>query len=146
MRAKKILPFVLLAFGALFLLSSCDAILDALYANNTINVTAYVSVATHPGATSPYSTVTVALGGASGGTASAGWSGSYNSNGYAIYYLPSMPKLPNGNYTITSTFYNGYLESTIATSTFYDQNGIPYMSAPLPFNGANTVNFSVYFF
>ena len=39
MRAKKLLPLILLAVGALFLLSSCDAILDAIYANNTLDVT-----------------------------------------------------------------------------------------------------------
>ncbi len=43
MRVKKLIPLILLAVGALFLLSSCDQILDALYANNTINVTTIVS-------------------------------------------------------------------------------------------------------
>ena len=41
MRIRKILPVLLLAVGSLFLLTSCDALLDAIFSNNTITV--YVS-------------------------------------------------------------------------------------------------------
>ena len=41
MKMRKILPLVLLAVGSVFLLSSCDAMLDAIFSNNTVNV--YVS-------------------------------------------------------------------------------------------------------
>jgi hypothetical protein len=144
MRAKKILPFVLLAIGALFLLSSCDAILDALYANNTINVTAYVLIGgRYLGAQSPDSTVTVTLGGASGATVSAEYSG--NSYPYAMYVLPSVTKLPNGNYNISSYFYDAVTGRTHATNYFYDLNGNQYTSVSMPYGGSTTGSFDVYF-
>ena len=36
MKIRKILPLVLLALASVFLLSSCDALLDAIFSNNTI--------------------------------------------------------------------------------------------------------------
>jgi hypothetical protein len=148
MRVKKLLPLILLAIGALFLLSSCDAILDALYANNTITVTAYV-ITTHPGATSYYSSVTVNLSGASGATVSAGYSGSIyhdtvNGFNYAIYYFSPIKRLPNGNYNMTSSYYDGVTTSIFSTTYFYDQNENPYTSISMPFNGSSTADFSVY--
>ncbi len=53
MRTRKLVLLVLLAVGATFLLSSCDALLDAIYANNTINVTVIRLVRTISRATNP---------------------------------------------------------------------------------------------
>ena len=68
MRVKKLIPLILLAVGALFLLSSCDQILDALYANNTITVTTTVSNSDHCERSICKSYVTVTISGATGGT------------------------------------------------------------------------------
>ena len=43
MKMRKILPLVILAVGALFLLSGCDQLLDAIFQNNQI----YVDVRVH---------------------------------------------------------------------------------------------------
>jgi hypothetical protein len=43
MKIRKILPLVLLAVGSLFLLSGCDAILNAIFQNNQISVDVAVS-------------------------------------------------------------------------------------------------------
>ena len=41
MKIRKILPLVILALASVFLLSSCDALLDAIFSNDTITV--YIS-------------------------------------------------------------------------------------------------------
>jgi hypothetical protein len=38
MKIRKILPLVILALASVFLLSSCDALLDAIFANDTLTV------------------------------------------------------------------------------------------------------------
>ena len=48
MKMRKLLPLVLLAVGALFLLSSCDAMLDAIFPSNQIYVDVEVSGRTTP--------------------------------------------------------------------------------------------------
>jgi hypothetical protein len=103
MRVKKLLPLILLTVGALFLLSSCDAILNALYANNTINVTLTVSTG-DVGVFSPKSYVNVVISGATGGTQTSYYS--YTSV-YNYYDTLSFSRLPNGNYTVTA-YYFGY--------------------------------------
>jgi hypothetical protein len=147
MRTRKLVLLVLLAVGATFLLSSCDAILDAIYANNTINVTAYV-LTSHSGSSSYYSSVTVSLSGASGATVSAGFSGTLAYSGpytYAVYYLPAIKKLPNGTYSMTSTFYDAVANYSFSTYYFYDSSNNAYTSFSMPFDGSSTADFAVYF-
>ena len=136
MRVKKLIPLILLAIGALFLLSSCDQILDALYANNTITVTTTVSNS-DTGAVNPKSYVTVTISGATGGTQTAYYS--YTASGYSYYDTLSFEKLPNGNYTITA-YYVGY-----AGFGTYVQYGPQYVSLSMPYNGSNTADVSISF-
>ncbi len=108
MRAKKLLPLILLAVGALFLLSSCDAILDAIYANNTLDVTVDVS---HfdTGYANPSSYVEVTLTGASGASSTANANTIYTGN-YSTFDVP-FSKLPNGNLHDNDVTYYGYSSS-----------------------------------
>ena len=50
MKTRKILPLVLIVVGAAFLLSSCDAMLDAIYPSNQISVDVAVrgTIGYHP--------------------------------------------------------------------------------------------------
>ena len=148
MRVKKLLPLILIAVGALFLLSSCDALLDAIYASNTIdvNVRVYLS-GSSPGYNSPYSSVTVTIGGASGATVSTSPT-DYVLGGspYADYILPSVKKLPNGTYTITTTYYDGASGVTWQTTSFVDPSGYTVGSIAMPYGGSNTATVSVTFF
>jgi len=139
MRVKKLLPLILLAVGAVFLLSSCDAILDAIYANNTINVTVEIPNA-YPGYNNPYSYVTVTLGGASGATESVSVTNPGLLASYGYYYLPSMKKLPNGNYSITTQYYDASNGNTYQVSDFYDPGNNLVTSMSLPYGGSNTAN------
>jgi len=145
MRVKKLLPLILLAVGALFLLSSCDAILDAIYANNTIDVNVRVYLnGSSPGYASAYSSVTVTVGGASGATASTGVS-DFNGT-YADYYVPSIKKLPNGTFNITTDYYDGVSGVTWRTTAFVDPSGYTVGSITMPYGGSNTATVSVTFF
>ena len=137
MTVKKLLPLILMAVGAVFLLSSCDAILDALYANNTITVSnTYVPTAYY-GSTNPNSYVSISLGGATGGSQNAGYTGTAIS-GLAYYNGVSFNKLPNGNYTVTASFYGYYLGQ-------YFQYGPVTFSLSLPYNGSNVASFYITF-
>lgn len=138
MKMRKLLPLVLLAIGSIFLLSSCDALLDAIYANNTITVTVLVSTVDYPGtAQNPSSYVVVTLSGASGGRSSASYS-QYTSGVYAYYYPPSFIKQPNGNFIVTATYY-GYSGGT------YYQSSPQSISISMPYNGSNTADVFFYF-
>jgi hypothetical protein len=134
MRLKKLLPLILLAVGTLFLLSSCDAILNALYANNTIIPTVAVSIA-HIDFS--IASVQVNLGGASGGVSSAYFSGT-TSGGYAYYYCPSLTRLPNGTYTITTSYYG--TSHTYLTNSFQDPSGATVTSITMPYDGSTSAN------
>lgn len=48
MKMRKILPIVVLAVGALFLLSGCDAMLDAIFSNSQITVDVKIYYADYP--------------------------------------------------------------------------------------------------
>ncbi len=131
MKMRKLLPLILLAVGALFLLSSCDALLDAIYANNTIDVSVQTAIA---GYQNSYSKAIVTLSGAVDATGSA-----YYDVVARDCYVP-FTKLPNGDYVVTATFY-GY--STVT--------GLYYASSPqsvaisMPYYGSNTASLTFYF-
>jgi len=131
MRVKKLLPLILLAVGAVFLLSSCDAILDAIYANNTVNVTVDVS-SSNIGYANTKSYVWVGLSGASTATQTVGAS-TINIGLDSLFY-PTFNKQPNGNYTIT-VYYYGY-----AGGGTYVQYGPETYSFSFPNNGTNFID------
>jgi hypothetical protein len=103
MKNKKLLPLVLLAMAAVLMLSSCDAMLDAIFPSNQIFVDVAVFIPSH--ADYPFSTVTVILSGAASANGTASWDG-YDSHGYAHYYF-NFTDLKDGAYVIDA-YYNPY--------------------------------------
>jgi len=103
MRIRKILPLVLLAVGTLFMLTSCDKLLDFIFASNTINVDTQVYAPNYPTWATSY--VTATLNGASGSSYSAGPTYASTLDG-ALYahYTFSFPKLSNDTYTLTLVY------------------------------------------
>ncbi|MGA2478027.1 MAG: hypothetical protein ABSG63_04670 [Spirochaetia bacterium] len=101
MKMRKILPLVLLAVGSVFLLSSCDAMLDAIFSNNTVNV--YMSEYIPSWGYSPSDTMTVTFVGPTSVTATAGYSGR---DFYYAYWAISIPKLADGTYTVQAAYYH----------------------------------------
>lgn len=101
MKTKKLLPLVLLAVAAVLMLSSCDAMLDAIFPTNQIIVDVAVDALTHTDyASSP---VTVVLSGPSSATASKHFDG-YDFNNYA-HYTFSFTNLKDGLYAIDAYYY-----------------------------------------
>jgi len=120
MKIRKILPLVLLALCAVFLLSSCDAMLDFIFSNNTITV--YVSARIPWYGYFPNSDyVTVDVAGPTSATATAGYP---SNDGLYMYWSVTVPKLSDGNYTVTA-YYNHPIGSH--TGSPY---GVQYVSLP----------------
>lgn len=117
MKIRKILPLLLLAIGSVFLLSSCDAMLDAIFSNNTINVNVSASIASY-NYLSSYLTdsVSVEIVGPTGVSTTAGYTGS---DYYYLYWGNSIPKLSNGLYTVTVTYYHPYGYQPAGYSSVY---------------------------
>jgi hypothetical protein len=107
-KMRKILPLVLLVIASVFMLSSCDALLDAIFANNTINVqvSAYIPYyAFFPA----YDTVTVYITGPTNVTVNASYTGN---DGYYMYWYVSVPKLSNGTYNVYSLYSHPFGNNT----------------------------------
>jgi len=102
MKIKKLLPLVLIAVAAVLMLSSCDALLDAIFPTNQIFVDVAVDATSHSDYDS--SSVTVVLSGPSSGSDTAYWDGYFDSYGYAHYYV-NLTGLKDGTYEI-DVFYN----------------------------------------
>lgn len=111
MKIRRIVLLVLLAAGSVFLLSSCDAMLDAIFSNDTITVyvSAYIPgwgtpVVGHPGAyylTSDTDTMSVSIVGPKNATATANYTGN---DGYYMYWSVAVPQLSDGTYSVQVTY------------------------------------------
>jgi len=132
MKIRKILPLVLLAIGSVFLLSSCDQLLDVIFSNNTITVYASAyegSWGYNPSTDQMY----IYVNGTNTATASyAGSDGSY------MYWNYSIPKLSDGTYTVYVNYYHPY---GIAPGSYVS----PTQTVSLPNNGSHSVNLSFNF-
>ncbi len=134
MKTTKKILLVLLAAGALFFLSSCDAMLDGIFGtNNSLTVSVPVTKASH--VNYAYATVTVYLYTVSGtlvNQITTGPTDVSSSLTYA-YYDVKFDKLANGTYTLEA-WYSGYAGDPSAyTYTFYDPNsGAPVTEITLP--------------
>ena len=121
MKIRKILPVVILAVGSLFLLSGCDALLDAIFQNNQIlvDVRIYGGVGGFPAdwSASYYSglnsgLVTLYLLDTNTGvttTASGNWS---SADIYYVHYAFNFTGLKNDVYEITA-YYTSYYDHFI---------------------------------
>jgi hypothetical protein len=133
MKIRKILPLLLLAFGSVFLLSSCDALLDAIFSNNNINV--YISSyipgrGFYPG----YDTMTVVLTGPYSASVSTHYEGD---DGLYMYWSISIPKLPDGSYSVYVVYTHPY---GIVTGTWFSSTD--FVSFPMSSGNPHNVNLS----
>jgi hypothetical protein len=158
MKMRKLLPLVLLAVGSLFLLTSCDALLDAIFASNQIQVQVSVYRGTNP-LTDIYqdwlhqypSTVTLTLTDITEGSNSTvvtGWDG--RDSNY-LYFDVSYIKLKDHTYTLTAYYHSIYSGFTYGPVTvFYDPNSVPMGSINMPYHNSGdstgrSVNLYMYF-
>ncbi|MGA2641114.1 MAG: hypothetical protein ABSG21_09445 [Spirochaetia bacterium] len=148
MKTRKLLPLVLLAVGALFLLSSCDAILDAIFQNNQIKVDVWVYYLDHPDYNSG-GTVTVVLTDNSAFSQMIATSAWQYFDGYYVHYYLNFPKLKNDNFSITSAYFNRFgVQMGAAASIIYDSSGTTYVGTGFNFtmpysNSADSTGHSI---
>jgi hypothetical protein len=133
MKIRKILPLLLLAIGSVFMLSSCDAMLDAIFSNNTIGVEVAVSVGTYryyPG----FDQVSVSVVGPTLASANASYIGN---DGSYMYWTVTLPKLSNGTYTVTIGYYSFYYGAS-------QPSQFQYVSLPSGSSHSASLNFVYY--
>jgi hypothetical protein len=143
MKMRKLLPLAILAVVALVALSSCDAMLDAIFSKNSIKVDAwvYAPYTAYPSAYWDYyynsGSVTVSLSGAASTSQSVNSYSSYD--GTYIHYILNFNGLADGTYYPSATFTGYYYGGTTAASTqIYNSSGtatISYSSITMPYTG-----------
>jgi len=149
MKIKKLLPLVLLAVAAVLMLSSCDAMLDAIFPTNQMTVDVAVSKNTIPAAAfyadwyNAYyfnnnpSTVALTLTDITAGTSTTrvrSWSGA---DGIYVNYIFTFLNLKDHVYSL-SAYYNSYSNSISygPVTTIWDGN-IPMSAVQLPYKNSS---------
>jgi hypothetical protein len=142
MKMRKLLLLVFLAVGVLFLLSGCDAMLDAIFPSNQIYVDVQVSAAhyyndwfgtyyhgSYPG------TVTLQLFDVNNGSTTIA-TGSWTSVDYNCIHFPFVfTKLKNDTYQLTATYTSVHYLPAF-TTIFYDPSGLGMTSISMPYNNS----------
>jgi len=112
MKMRKLLPAVLLAVGALFLLSGCDAMLDAIFSTNQIKVQVSVYKGTngaffHDWVNGYPSSVTLTLTDVTGGGAQTTFVNSWDGiDGNYLYFDFLYPKLKEHTFALTAYYHS----------------------------------------
>jgi hypothetical protein len=119
MKMRKILPLAILAVGAAVLLSGCDALLDAIFSKNVINLDVWVQGSTHADFTVGASYENVMLMDSSFNVVSSP-SQYYNAfdGSYAHYYY-TFTNLKDGTYYLTTYYYGAFSGFHASTSVIY---------------------------
>ena len=104
MKIRKILPVLLVAIASVVMLSSCDAILDVIFSNNTVTVYATSYIPTH-GYYPNYDVMTVTVTGPNTASGTAAYTGS---DGLYMYWSLQIPKLTDGTYSVNVSYYHPY--------------------------------------
>ena len=112
MKIRKLIPLAILAVVAVVALSSCDAMLDAIFSKNQITVDVQVATSSYPVNYDYYNGygayVTATITDSSGKTASQNTYYYSSANSSTIDYNFTFPNLSDGTYTISSTYYSYY--------------------------------------
>jgi hypothetical protein len=151
MKMRKILPIVILAVGSLFLLSGCDALLDAIFAKNQMTIDVRVSIPPYPLVSAYYydwlygvGTVTLSVHDLTSGSVTVVTSGRTGYDSSSSHFYFPFTKLANDTFMITATYTSGYYGSPAPTSVFFDPSGYGMTSITLPYsNGGDSTGHSV---
>jgi hypothetical protein len=136
MRIRKILPLALLAVAMLFMLTSCDKLLDWIFPSNTINVTVQAFAPRY--FTYPASVVTVTINGPGGVLQSSEVSTYLDGAGFVDYTF-SFPRLVNGTYSVSAS-YSGSISAVLtpggpySSSFFFDPSNAYTNAVTLPYS------------
>jgi hypothetical protein len=157
MKIKKLLPLVLLAVTAILMLSSCDAMLDAIFPSDQISVDVMVYKNYSPAfhidwQTGDASTVALTLTDVTTGvssTLSAGWS-DIDSN--YVHYVFTFLRLKDHVYSLSALYYSVDAGPTPFLQTqFWDGSTISMYAVQMPYrNGhdstGHSADFQMYFY
>lgn len=136
MKMRKLVPLVLLAVGSLFLLTSCDALLDAIFPSNVINLDVAVVATTHADFTLSNAFVNVQIVGPGvADSVNASWS-SYD--GSYVHYYFTFIKLKNDAFTVYATYYGPITAPSGDPATLYlGPSNEPLQTVLLPYENPN---------
>jgi len=143
MKIRKILPLVLLAVGSVFLLSSCDALLDAIFSNDTITVYVSAYIPSYCSQIGPNAyllssgTDVVTVASVAGPKSFVGTASYTGNDSYYMYWSVAVPQLSDGTYSVQVTYYHPY---GYAPSLGYHYSSIQTVS--LPSGSSHSVNLS----
>jgi hypothetical protein len=123
MKMRKILPIVILAVGSLFLLSGCDALLDAIFSSDVIYLDVWVQGTTHADFANggSYENVMLMDGSLTVVANVSQYYSSYDGN-YAHYYF-TFNKLKDGTYYLSTTYVGQITGGHGTSSNLYDSGG-----------------------
>jgi hypothetical protein len=123
MKMRKLLPVLIIAVGSVFLLSGCDAILDAIFQTDVINVDVWVQGTSHADFANGGSTENLMLMDSSLNTLQ-NVTQSYSSyDGTFAHYYFSFSKLKDGLYYLTTSYTGQIIGFRGPSSNIYDNNG-----------------------
>ena len=122
MKTRKLLPLIILAVVAVLTLSSCDALLDAIFASNQISVDVAVLGSSHPDFAVSGRYVTVLLTGPGVSSSADTTYGSWDGTRAHFYF--TFADLPDGGYNLSATFYGSSISGTsdFVTMPFIDSS------------------------
>lgn len=155
MKMRKILPLIILAVGSFFLLSGCDAMLDAIFATNQITVDVAVTIPPYPSVARYYydwaygvGAVTLTFTDINTGAVTVVTSGRTGYDAVSSHFVFPFTKLKGDIYTIAAVYSSVYYPPyTYGTSTFYDPSGVPLGSISMPYtNSGDSTGHSVHLF
>jgi hypothetical protein len=156
MKMRKLLPVIILAVGSLFLLSGCDAMLDAIFQKEQITVDVIVQIP--PVGIGPYyydwyygaGTVTLTLSDVNDGTNTTLVSTRTGITGAASHFVFPFTKLKKDTYRFVASYASYYYVSPAPIGYFYDPSNTLMTSVSMPYSNAgdstgNSVNLYMYF-
>ena len=150
MKMRKILPLVILAVGALFLLSGCDALLDAIFAKNQISVDVQVSNAYYNDWYYGAGSVTLNFYDLSTGSTTTVVSGRTGYDYTSSHFVFTFTKLEADTFAITAFYNSAYYADPASNNVFYDPSGAGHTSIAMPFTNSgdstgHSIDLTMYF-
>jgi uncharacterized protein YceK len=141
MKTRKLLPLVVLAVGALFLLSGCDALLDAIFPTNQIQVQVSAYKNSGPDYLADWgfqynSIVTLTLYDITDGsqtTTVTSWDG-IDSN--YLYFNFTYTSLKDHTYTLTAMYHSASSGFNYSQTFFSDPHGLLMNAISLPYRNS----------
>jgi hypothetical protein len=145
MKMRKLLPVLIIAVGSVFLLSGCDAILDAIFQNNQITVDVSVSSGYALDYASGNGTVTLTLTDVTSGTPTTVASTRTGFDSVSSHFVFAFTKLKSDTFTVNASYTSAYYTSPLPMNSFLDPSNNALTQITMPYtNSGDSTGRSVY--